>query len=79
MMMRFSTLVVIFGCMVATMNLYAQSAVEDRKTTSTQRTQSDKQRTPATKSPRQPAKPAATFKPSERIGADSTVSFPVDI
>ncbi len=28
---------------------------------------------------RQPAKPAATFNPTEKIGADSAVSFPVDI
>ncbi len=28
---------------------------------------------------RQPVKPAATFNPTEKIGADSAVSFPVDI
>jgi len=27
---------------------------------------------------RQPVKPAATFNPTEKIGADSAVSFPVD-
>jgi hypothetical protein len=30
-------------------------------------------------SSRKPAQPAATFNPTERIGADSAVSFPVDI
>ena len=35
---------------------------------------------PAAKnSSRQSAKPAATFTPTEKIGADSAVSFPVDI
>jgi len=29
--------------------------------------------------PRQAPRPAATFNPSEKIGADSAVSFPVDI
>lgn len=28
---------------------------------------------------REPSKPARTFTPSEEIGADSAVSFPVDI
>ena len=28
---------------------------------------------------RKPARPAATFTPTEKIGADSAVSFPVDI
>jgi hypothetical protein len=28
---------------------------------------------------RRASKPASTFKPSEKIGADSAVSFPVDI
>ena len=28
---------------------------------------------------RQPAKPAGTFRPTEKISADSAVSFPVDI
>jgi hypothetical protein len=30
-------------------------------------------------SSRTPGKPAATFNPTEKIGADSAVSFPVDI
>lgn len=34
---------------------------------------------PAKQDARQPAKPAATFSPSEKISADSAVSFPVDI
>ena len=78
-MMRFSILVVMLGCMLATGNLYAQPAADHRKPTTTQQTQPEKHSPPARKSPRQPPKPAATFKPSEKIGADSAVSFPVDI
>ena len=33
----------------------------------------------AKKGSRQSGKPAATFTPTEKIGADSAVSFPVDI
>jgi len=34
---------------------------------------------PAKNGNRQSGKPAATFTPTEKIGADSAVSFPVDI
>lgn len=34
---------------------------------------------PARERPRQAPKPSPTFNPSEKIGADSAVSFPVDI
>jgi hypothetical protein len=78
-MMRYSTLILILACMTATGNLYALSAADDSKTKSTQQTEPKKSSQPAKQGMRQSAKPAATFKPSERIGADSAVSFPVDI
>jgi hypothetical protein len=37
------------------------------------------QKPAAGNSSRQSGKPAATFTPTEKIGADSAVSFPVDI
>ena len=37
------------------------------------------QKPAAGNSSRQTGKPAATFTPTEKIGADSAVSFPVDI
>jgi hypothetical protein len=78
-MLRFITLITILTCMATTGTLYALSAAEDRETTTSQQTESGKHSPPVKQRPRQPAKPAATFKPSERIGADSAVSFPVDI
>ena len=63
--------------MAATGSLYALSAAEDKDSTMTQQPQ--KGSPPVKQSPRKSAKPAATFRPSERIGADSAVSFPVDI
>ena len=77
--MRLLTLAVILACMTASGNLYALSAADDSKTKSAQQTEPEKSSQPAKQSTRQSAKPAATFKPSERIGADSAVSFPVDI
>jgi len=78
-MMCYSKLLVILGCMAATGNLYALSAADDSEATTKQQTEPQKRSPPVKQSPRQSAKPAATFKPSERIGADSAVSFPVDI
>lgn len=39
----------------------------------------DTQRPAAAGSKKTPAKPAGSFTPSEKVGADSAVSFPVDI
>jgi hypothetical protein len=49
---------------------------------STQEQAPDRQRDAGSPDPgdeRAPPKPATTFTPSEEIGADSAVSFPVDI
>ena len=77
--MRFLTLVVILVCMAATVNLHAESTADKSEATTTQQTEPEKQSPPVKQAPRKTAKPATTFKPSEKIGADSAVSFPVDI
>jgi len=74
-MMRFITLFV----MLATGSLFALSAADDRESAATQPKAEEQRNPPVKQSPRKQAKPAATFRPSERIGADSAVSFPVDI
>jgi hypothetical protein len=53
-------------------------AADDEKKSSSGPTAS-KQARPAKKASNKSAGPAAVFKPSEKIGADSAVSFPVDI
>ena len=75
-MMRLSTLVVLLGSMAAAGSLFAQQAadVEEGVPAAPQQ-----QKPPAGKSAKPAGKPAATFNPSEKISADSAVSFPVDI
>ena len=77
--MRFFTLATMLGCMAVTANLHAESAADKSEATPTQQTEPEKHSSPAKQAPRKAAKPATTFKPSEKIGADSAVSFPVDI
>ena len=78
-MMRLLTRVVIPACLVMATNLYAQPGPDAGATTTGRQVQPEKRVQPAGQDTRQPAKPAATFTPSERIGADSAISFPVDI
>ena len=78
-MRRFAELLLIISCMLATASLYALSAEDETKATNSRDTVDKQHRPPVKQRPQKPAKPAATFKPSERIGADSAVSFPVDI
>ena len=75
-MIRLSTLVVILGSMAAAGNLHAQPAADVVAGTPAQPQQ---QKPQAGKSAQPAGKPAATFNPSEKISADSAVSFPVDI
>ena len=75
-MIRLSTLVVILGSMAAAGNLHAQPAADIAAGTPAQPQQ---QKPAAGKSAKLAGKPAATFNPSEKISADSAVSFPVDI
>jgi hypothetical protein len=76
---RYSKLIIILACMTATGNLYALTAEDDSETRPVQQAAPEKYGRSAEQGSRKSAKPAATFKPSERIGADSAVSFPVDI
>jgi len=75
-MIRFTILLATLACMCATGNLHAQPAADVEAGTPAQPQQ---QKPPAEKSAKPAGKPAATFNPSEKISADSAVSFPVDI
>ena len=67
------------GCMLATGNLVAQTAADKEQAPPIGKPAAEQQAQP--KQPRQgkSAKPVTTFRPSERIKADSSVAFPVDI
>ena len=78
-MKHYSRLLVILGCVAACGNLYALSVEDDKEAATARESAPEKRSPPAEQSSRPARKPAATFKPSERIGADSAVSFPVDI
>jgi hypothetical protein len=78
-MMRFMTLLMLLACIAATGQLYALTADDDRDAATVQQAEPAQGKPPAGTTPQQSAKPKDTFKPSERIGADSAVSFPVDI
>ena len=80
-MMAFFKLLLILACLTACGSLYALTAPDEKAATTDQETAAEKQKpAPSAKPrPKKVKKPATTFKPSERIGADSAVSFPVDI
>ncbi len=78
-MRRYSVLLFMLACQAASGNLYALTAQDEKKAASSRETADEKHRPPVKQRSQKPAKPAATFKPSEKIGADSAVSFPVDI
>jgi hypothetical protein len=80
-MMRYSRLAVILACIAASGSLYALTAQDEKAAATDRDTAAQKQQssTSVKQRPRKAKKPATTFKPSERIGADSAVSFPVDI
>jgi len=64
-------------CILLAGNLFAAPPAEDNKPDAEQPL--PQQAKPADSSqPKTPA-PATTFTPSEKVGADSAVSFPVDI
>ena len=60
-------------------NLQALSPDTDRRPVSGQAVTQQDQLSAGKDSSKRSGKPAATFNPSEKIGADSAVSFPVDI
>jgi hypothetical protein len=77
--MHFFSLLPVLACLAVTGNLYAQEATATAGPGTTQQVQPEMRVPPVKQDSRQPAKPAATFTPSEKIGADSAISFPVDI
>ena len=74
-----AAVLMMFGSMLALGNLHAVDKQDDRKAPGPQETAVEKPDPPATARPRERSKPATTFRPSEKISADSAVSFPVDI
>ncbi|MGB5261281.1 MAG: hypothetical protein WBO34_12260 [Gammaproteobacteria bacterium] len=80
-MMYYSRLAVILACIAASGSLYALTAPDDKAAATDRDTDAQEQKPDpsAKQNPRKAKKPATTFNPSERIGADSAVSFPVDI
>ena len=78
-MMRYTGLAVILACLTASGTLYALTAQDEKAAATERETAAQKRSAPVKPRPQKTKKPATTFKPSERIGADSAVSFPVDI
>jgi hypothetical protein len=68
-------------CLGVSGALYAQSGGDDERVgmPDADRVEATTPEPPARERPRQVSKPSPTFNPSEKIGADSAVSFPVDI
>ena len=78
-MKRKAILALILGCMLATGNLVAQTAADKEQARPDGKPAAEQQTQPKQPRPGKSAKPATTFRPSERIKADSSVAFPVDI
>jgi len=76
--MRIFLLPVLSGLLFAG-NLQALSPDTDKQQVSGQAVTQQDQPSGNRDSSKRSGKPAATFNPSEKIGADSAVSFPVDI
>ena len=77
-MQRFNLLLVV-GCIAAAGNLYAQQPPDAAGDDTARQAQPEERVPPVRQNATRPAKPATTFTPSEKIGADSAISFPVDI
>ena len=79
--MRYSRLAILLLSITASGTLYALTAQDGTAAATDQEAAAPKQKPAPSAKPRpqKTKKPATTFKPSERIGADSAVSFPVDI
>ena len=77
--MRFISLLSMLVCLAATGNLQAQPAADIAEGVPAQPAAPRQQTPSAGKSAKPAGKPATTFNPSEKISADSAVSFPVDI
>lgn len=75
-MMRFAGLMI---CVCLAAGGYLHAAPDKDKAATTRETAAEKSGTKDQPGARRTQKPVKTFKPSERIRADSAVSFPVDI
>ena len=64
-------------CILLAGNLYAATPANNEP--ADQKQQTPQQEQPVDSSKLQTSTPATTFTPSEKVGADSAVSFPVDI
>jgi hypothetical protein len=64
-------------CILLTGNLFAATPANDEPADKEQKPPQQEQ--PVDSSKLQTSTPAITFTPSEKVGADSAVSFPVDI
>jgi len=78
-MKRMAIPALLLGCLLATGNLCAQTVPDKEKARAPSDPAAEKQTQPKKPRPGKSAKPATTFRPSERIEADSSVAFPVDI
>jgi len=78
-MMRYAGLILISLWLGASLVLPAVAAQDERGDRATSEAGAATSGTRNQKPPPRPRKPANTFKPSEKIRADSAVSFPVDI
>ena len=67
----------IIVCILLAGSLFAATPANDEQTDEKQQT--PQQVKPVDSSKLQKSTPAITFTPSEKVGADSAVSFPVDI
>ena len=72
-------LVLLLSGLLLAGNLQALSPDTDKQPVSGQAATQQDQPSAGKDSSKKSGKPAATFNPSEKIGADSAVSFPVDI
>ena len=79
--MRVKKYLILFAGLLTTGNLYALSVDRDNKPS--EGGQAEVINTPKQQSVaeerKKPARPVSTFTPTEKISADSAVSFPVDI
>jgi hypothetical protein len=64
-------------CFLLASTVFAAVPAEDDR--SETEPKAPQQSTPADRASRPPRPPSLTFTPSEKVGADSAVSFPVDI
>ena len=72
-------LVLLLSGLLLAGNVQALSPDTDKQQVSGQAATQQDQPSASKDSSKRSGKPAATFNPSEKIGADSAVSFPVDI